>query len=82
MLVLTRKENESIIIGGNIRVSILGIEGDKVKIGVDAPVSMRIFREEIIKKTGEENQMALHSSLFTLDLRFPENIKAPQAEEV
>jgi carbon storage regulator len=47
MLVLTRKVNESIIINGNITVTLLEIEGDKVKIGIAAPREVAIFRKEL-----------------------------------
>jgi carbon storage regulator len=68
MLVLSRKADEGIVIGENIRISVLSIEGDKVKLGVEAPISMRIFREELIRETGDENRNALNSCLVTFDL--------------
>ncbi len=73
MLVLTRKTNEVIVVGDDIRISVLDIDGDKVKIGVEAPISMRIFREELIKQTGEENLNALRSPLVTFDLNYRNN---------
>ncbi|MGE4484063.1 MAG: carbon storage regulator CsrA [Oscillospiraceae bacterium] len=69
MLVLTRKENEGIVIGDNIKVTVLAIDGEKIKLGVDAPMSMRIFREELIRETGEENRNALNSPLVTFDMQ-------------
>ena len=69
MLVLSRKTDEAIVVGENIRVVVLGIDGDKVKLGVEAPISMRIFREELIKQTGEENLNALKSPIITFDLQ-------------
>jgi carbon storage regulator len=47
MLVLTRRADESINIGDDIVLTILGIEGDKVKIGIKAPRSITILREEV-----------------------------------
>jgi carbon storage regulator len=68
MLVLSRKTDEAIVVGDTIKVTVLGIEGDKVKLGIEAPISMRILREELIKQTGEENLQALRSPLVTFDL--------------
>jgi carbon storage regulator len=47
MLVLTRKSHEEIVIDGNIRVSILKIDGNRVKIGVEAPSDVSIRRQEL-----------------------------------
>ncbi len=69
MLVLSRKTDEAIIVGDAIKVTVLGIDGDKVKLGIEAPISMRILREELIRQTGEENINALNSPLVTFDLR-------------
>jgi carbon storage regulator len=47
MLVLTRKSNQSIMIGDEIEVSVLAIMGEKVRIGIDAPRSIPVFRKEV-----------------------------------
>jgi carbon storage regulator len=47
MLVLTRKGNQSIMIGDEIEVSVLAIVGEKVRIGIDAPRSVPVFRKEV-----------------------------------
>ena len=47
MLVLTRKSNQSIMIGDEIEVSVLAIMGEKVRIGVDAPRVVPVFRKEV-----------------------------------
>ena len=49
MLVVTRKVEQAIIINGNIVVRILGVEGIRVKIGIDAPKDIPILREELTK---------------------------------
>ena len=50
MLILTRKIGESLIIGNNIEVVILGVKGTQVRLGVNAPKSVTVHREEIYKK--------------------------------
>ena len=47
MLVLTRKSNQSIMIGDDIEVSVLAITGDKVRIGIEAPRSVPVLRKEV-----------------------------------
>ena len=47
MLVLTRKSNQSIMIGDEIEISVLAIMGEKVRIGIDAPRSVPVFRKEV-----------------------------------
>ncbi|WP_026478999.1 carbon storage regulator CsrA [Alkaliphilus transvaalensis] len=61
MLVLTRKTDESIILGKNIEVKILGIEEGKVKIGIAAPKDIEIYRKEIYLEIQEENKVATSS---------------------
>jgi carbon storage regulator len=49
MLVLSRQNNESIIIGDNIKITIVDIRKDKVKLGIEAPQEMSVHREEVYK---------------------------------
>jgi carbon storage regulator len=55
MLVLTRKTNESIMIGDRIEVSVLSVSGDKVRIGIEAPREIRVFRKEIYLEIQRES---------------------------
>ena len=48
MLILTRRVDESVIIGENIHIKVLGIRGNQVRIGITAPSEVRVFREEIM----------------------------------
>jgi carbon storage regulator len=61
MLVLTRKQNEGILIGNDIVVTVINIEGDKIRLGIEAPKNVRVIREELLKEIGQENRMAAHS---------------------
>ena len=47
MLVLTRKANQTIVIGGDVEVSVLAIAGDKVRIGIEAPRAVPVYRKEV-----------------------------------
>jgi len=62
LLILTRKLGESITIGDNIRVSVLGIRGRQVRIGIDAPSDVVVHREEIYVKIQDENRKAAGNS--------------------
>jgi len=55
MLVLTRKKDESIIIGDDIEIIVSEISEDKVKIAIKAPKNVRIFRKELMKAIEDEN---------------------------
>ena len=56
MLVLTRKGNQSIMIGDDIEVSVLAIMGEKVRIGIDAPRSVPVFRKEVYLEIQAESR--------------------------
>jgi len=56
MLVLSRKSNESIVIAGEITVTVLEIRGDQVRLGIDAPRSVTVHREEIHAELVRANQ--------------------------
>ncbi len=54
MLILTRRVNESVIINGDIKLTVLGIKGSQVRIGFDAPRDIAVHRQEIYDRIMEE----------------------------
>ena len=52
MLILTRKIDQGIVIAGNIIVRVLGVERDRVKIGIDAPKEIPVLRQELLEREG------------------------------
>jgi len=58
VLVLTRKRNESIVVGDNIEITVVDIQGDQVRIGINAPKSVSIHRKEIYLEIQAENKKA------------------------
>ena len=68
MLILSRKLNETIVIGENVRVTLLGIDGDKIKLGVDAPRDVKVFKKELLVATRDTNMEALNAPTVSFDL--------------
>lgn len=68
MLVLTRKKGESIMIGDQIEVVLLGVEGEQVKIGIRAPQSVQVFRQELYVAIKQSNREAMQSHLNLQDM--------------
>jgi len=59
MLILSRKTNECIIIDGRITIKVVRVEGDSVKLGIDAPSSVAVHRQEVYEEIQRNNQEAL-----------------------
>ena len=62
MLILTRRSGQSLYLGEDIRITILGIQGKQVKIGLSLPEDMTVYREEVYQRVMEENRMAIQAS--------------------
>jgi carbon storage regulator len=64
MLILTRKLGESIIIDENVQISVIEINKNNIKIGVNAPKELTIYREEVFLKIKEENSQSSSSGMI------------------
>ena len=58
MLILTRKKNESIMLGEKIKITVLDIRGDSIKLGIEAPKELTVLRSELYQAVREENTRA------------------------
>jgi len=68
MLVLSRKTGEAISIGQDVTLEILGIEGDRIRIGITAPKEIRIFRKELLDETININKAAIMTPVVNFKL--------------
>ncbi len=67
MLVLTRKAGEGIIIGDDIRITVVELKGGGVRIGIDAPREMKVHRQEVYDRILQENKEATQWNIADLD---------------
>lgn len=65
MLALTRKKGEALVINNNIEITVLEIRGDQIKIGIQAPKDVPVYRKEVYLQIQKENEEA--SSVANLD---------------
>jgi carbon storage regulator len=70
VLVLTRKANESIQLGDDIIITVVAIDADRVKIGIDAPRNLKIFRKELLTETAGINKEAAEAAAVNLSGSF------------
>jgi carbon storage regulator len=62
MLILTRRVGETLVIGDDVNVTVLGVRGNQVRLGVNAPKEVAVHREEIYQRIQKENDSANSSS--------------------
>jgi carbon storage regulator (csrA) len=67
MLILTRRLGESIIIEDNIKITVIDINKQQIKLGIDAPKHITINREEVAKKVKDENQLSSTSTTINIE---------------
>jgi carbon storage regulator len=67
VLVLTRKVGEGIIIGDDIKITIVELKGGGVRVGIDAPRDMKIHRQEVFDRIKQENKEATQWDIADLD---------------
>jgi carbon storage regulator len=63
MLILSRRPGESVAIGDDVVVTVVGVSGNQIRLGITAPREVRVLREEIYKAMREENQAAAADAL-------------------
>ena len=71
MLILSRRRDEKIVIGDDIVISVVEVRGDIVKLGIEAPRNVKVYREEVFEAIRNENAAALASAPALPDLDFP-----------
>ena len=69
MLILSRKVDERIIIGDDIYVSIVDIKGDQVKLGIQAPADIKVYRHEVYEAIQKENVAAARTSAVLPEIK-------------
>ncbi len=68
MLVLTRKSEESVVIGNEIEVKVLAVRGDQVSLGFSAPDAISIYRKEVYEAIQNENRQAVQRGVSDINL--------------
>jgi carbon storage regulator len=68
MLVLTRRRGEGVAIGPDIRIVVLGLTNGQVRLGIEAPRTIEVHRDEVYVRIQEENQLAARTPVVQLDV--------------
>ena len=80
MLNITRRRGERVVLGDDVFISVLEVSGQTVRLGIDAPRSVRVYREEIWLEVKRENEAAAHAAGASLPADLPTPLKAADAE--
>ncbi len=81
MLILTRRVGETLMIGDEVTVTVLGVKGNQVRIGVNAPKTVAVHREEIFERIKHEQEQGLPPGGAKLESRATIHVR-PRAEQV
>ena len=73
MLILSRKPSEKIIVGDEIVISVIEVRGDQVKIGIEAPRNVKVYRQEVFNSIQEENRRAASGVMDLPSIEIPED---------
>jgi len=82
MLVLTRKVNESVLIGDDVQITVVEVRGEQVRLGITAPAELAVYRKEIYDEIKRENVRAAHPSQSGLELLSGIMLASPSREGV
>lgn len=74
MLALSRKKNEALVINNNVEVTILEIKGDQVKIGIEAPKEVPVYRKEVYLQIQQSNKEAMDNTISQENLDALKNL--------
>jgi carbon storage regulator len=76
MLNITRRRGERVVLGDDVFISVLEVSGQTVRLGIDAPRSVRVYREEIWLEVKRENEAAAHAAGASLPADLPAPLKS------
>jgi carbon storage regulator len=80
MLNITRRRGERVVLGDDVFISVLEVSGQTVRLGIDAPRSVRVYREEIWLEVKRENEAAAQASGASLPADLPAPLKSDSGE--
>ena len=78
MLILTRRVGEKLIVGGNVTLTVLDVKGNQIRVGIDAPREVKVYREEIYNKIQAEKEASVLNDSRTSVLN---NRKTPASKD-